>query len=269
MKTLDEIALDFGTDKSSLHHNYTKAYAFYFDRLRFEKLNILEIGLGGGGSVKTWKEYFANAKIVGVDILDERYLEEERIHILQGDQSDFNFLAKVNSLHGPFDIIIDDGSHLNKDMKNSFEFLFPLLKPGGLYITEDLHACYTDTDAPVFIDLIKRLVDHVNSSGKSICANIQYDEESKEFYIRPQENGYERKNIASMNWWEKSVEFVHLYRSIVFIKKYSLNIEKMSTDHLGETYLEKFSKSKIIKFIKRHIPLAIKNSVKKIIRKLK
>ena len=40
-----------------------------------------------------------------------------------------------------FDIILDDGSHSNKDVINSFELLFPLLNDNGLYIVEDT-ICY-------------------------------------------------------------------------------------------------------------------------------
>lgn len=215
MRTLDEIALSYNTDKSSMYHNYTKLYDLYFKQIQNEKLCILEIGIDKGYSLKTWKEYFPNSEIVGIDIINLKNLEEERIHIFQGDQGDDKFLKEVNDTYGPFDIIIDDGSHHNDDMKGSFEFLFPLLKAGGLYVVEDLHACYWGlshgTGEPVFIDMLKKLIDDVNSGGKSGVANIERDRE---------DGWYNQKRLPPMTWWEKNVEFIHLYRSIVFIKKY-------------------------------------------------
>jgi len=257
MKTLDEIAISFGTDKSSRHHNYTKLYSCYFDSLRLVELNVLEVGIAGGESLKMWKDYFPNAKIIGLDILDLKFLEEKRIHIFQGDQSDRDFLMKVNAMHGPFDVIIDDGSHRNRDMKASFEVLFPLLKPGGLYVVEDLHACYTNEGAPVFINAVKKIVDHVNASGKSICANIKYDETNGEFYIQAKENDFVRKNITGMNWWEKSVEFMHLYRSIIFIKKSPFNIQIRPNECLQELKMKEF-KTRMFKCLSRHIPAVVK-----------
>lgn len=42
----------------------------------------------------------------------------------------------------PYDIIIDDGSHMVRHVIASFEALFPYLRRGGLYIIEDLHTSY-------------------------------------------------------------------------------------------------------------------------------
>jgi demethylmacrocin O-methyltransferase len=181
----------------------------YFDDIRSEKLKILEIGVKLGYSVKMWKKYFYNSKICGIDIDNLKKFEEERIHIEQGDQRDPDFLNRISGLYGPFDIVIDDGSHINEDIQKSFDCLFPLLKPGGLYIVEDLHACYWDSHGgknPVFINTLKNIIDWVNGSGKSGIGDMRNDK---------------AENINKMNWWEKNVEFVHLYRSIVFIKKYS------------------------------------------------
>jgi len=215
MRTLDEIALSYGTDKSSLSHNYTKLYELYFEKIRSEGLKMLEIGIDKGYSLKSWKEYFPNAEITGIDIADLKQFEEDRVHVLQGDQSDQTFLKKVSDIQGPFDIIIDDGSHINSDMKASFECLFPLLKQGGLYVVEDLHACYWnkshETGEPIFIDVLKKLIDDTNAGGKSGTADRSHDND---------DGWYAQKKMPPMTWWEKNVEFIHVYRSIVFIKKY-------------------------------------------------
>src|SRR5262249_36540874 len=43
---------------------------------------------------------------------------------------------------GPLDLVIDDASHMYVLTKQSFETVFPLLRPGGLYIIEDWAWCY-------------------------------------------------------------------------------------------------------------------------------
>ena len=259
MRTLDEIALGYKTDKSSMGHNYTKLYSLYFEPIRQEKLRIFEIGVDKGYSIKTWKEYFPNAEITSIDILDLKHMEEERVHVLQGDQSDTVFLKKVNDMHGPFDIIIDDGSHHNNDMKNSFDFLFPLLKEGGLYIVEDLHACYWgashNTGDPVFIDTLKKLVDDVNSGGKSGVADIKRDGD---------DGWYNQKRLPEMTWWEKNVEFVHLYRSIVFIKKYPPSDKTLSIGYKYPFYL---TVGTVVPF--KHYTSLVKRNLVRTYRKLK
>lgn len=41
--------------------------------------------------------------------------------------------------HGLFDIIVEDGSHLYKDQLLNLAQLLPLVRPGGVYVIEDLH----------------------------------------------------------------------------------------------------------------------------------
>jgi hypothetical protein len=89
-----------------------------------------------------WKEFFPRGDIVGIDIHDKSSLVEERITILQGDQSDGVFLADVGSRHGPFDIIVDDGSHVCEDVIASFRSLFHQLAEDGIYAIEDLQTSY-------------------------------------------------------------------------------------------------------------------------------
>ena len=211
--TLDQIALNLGTDKSSKFHNYTEKYDFYFSKMRNEKLKILEIGIQNGFSLKMWKQYFQNSEIFGIDTADCSRFQEDRINVLLGSQNDLSFLEFVNKEYGPFDIIIDDGSHFNDDMKKSFDFLFPLLKNDGIYVVEDLHCCYwpTFTNNTAFMDRLKEIMDCVNSSGKCGLADIN----------KLQEDGfYQQKSLGELGYWDKIVEYVHHYKSIVFVKKY-------------------------------------------------
>jgi cephalosporin hydroxylase len=89
-----------------------------------------------------WKRYFYKGTITGIDLYDKSFFAENRILIFQGDQNDADFLREVTRTAGPFDIIIDDGSHIQSHIITSFEALFPLMKPGGIYVIEDTQTSY-------------------------------------------------------------------------------------------------------------------------------
>ena len=78
-----------------------------------------------------FSEYFKKSNIIGLDIIDKNY-NIKRTEIFCGDQSDHNILNKIIKKYKSLDIVVDDGSHKNNDIKNSFNFLFPKLNFGGL-----------------------------------------------------------------------------------------------------------------------------------------
>ena len=59
-----------------------------------------------------------------------------------GDQGDPVFLNRVLDEIGPLDVIIDDGSHRVEHQRASLLVLFPGLRPGGLYVLEDLFTAF-------------------------------------------------------------------------------------------------------------------------------
>ena len=147
---LHELGIKHGTDKTDKYHSfrgnsYLDIYEKYFSSIKDERLNILEIGSYGGNSLRLWKEYFSNASIYGIDIDPNcKNLEEERVKIFIGSQDDNSFLQGVVDECGTFDIIIDDGSHINDLTLASYNFLINHVNQGGLYIMEDLHCSYED-----------------------------------------------------------------------------------------------------------------------------
>lgn len=97
-------------------------------------------------------------KIVGLgygvgDAVAKDFKKEltSKLSIYTGDQSDVHFLKqmKVDLNHEQFDIIIDDGSHVPWHQLFTFEIMFDTwLKPGGLYIIEDVETSYWDGSRP-------------------------------------------------------------------------------------------------------------------------
>src|SRR5581483_4644179 len=118
---------------------------------KFRPRRMLEIGIWDGGSTALWNELLQPEKLVAFDLLDrgdstyfqryvaERSLEKRVMSRWQVSQSDREALRSIvdRELGGMVDLIIDDGSHLYAPTRASFETLFPLLPPGGLYIIED------------------------------------------------------------------------------------------------------------------------------------
>ena len=172
MSTLDNSAKVYGTDKSSDKHNYCVKYEKYLPFNRYDKLNILEIGVLDGKSLLTWKDYYYRSNILGIDINpDCKKYEEDRIFIEIGSQDDDKFLNKISNEYGQFDFILDDGSHLNEHVIFSFETLFQYVKSGGIYIVEDVATSYFPwyggglNDPKSMMEYFKKLTDDINFRG--------------------------------------------------------------------------------------------------------
>jgi hypothetical protein len=147
-RSLRDIALETRTDKEGAHF-YADAYERHLGHLRARPITLLEIGVGGyadpdrgGESLRMWKEFFPRGRIVGIDIHPKTGIAEDRIVILQGDQGDPGFLDEVAARYGPFDVVVDDGSHVCSHVIASFRQLFGHLTDGGIYAIEDLQTSY-------------------------------------------------------------------------------------------------------------------------------
>jgi hypothetical protein len=151
---------------------YFPVYEAIFGPIRSSPLRILEIGIWQGASLKLWKQYFENPEtiIVGVDILPECQRFDDptkRVHIRIGSQADPEFLKSVIREFGPFDLIIDDGSHHSSHIIESFNHLFAAgLRDTGIYFVEDLHANYWHPwrDSKMsFLDVCKEMLEHMHA----------------------------------------------------------------------------------------------------------
>ena len=123
---------------------FTPIYHSVFGHLREQPIRLLEIGVGGyefrrvgGASLAMWADYFPNGKIAGIDVEEKELDLGPRVTVLRGSQVDAEFLERVVAEHGPFDIIVDDGSHVPQHIVASFGHLFPSLTANGIYAIED------------------------------------------------------------------------------------------------------------------------------------
>ena len=169
---LCKIFYKYKSDKcSKINHSYSPEYYKYLNPYRETFTNILEVGIGNdklmkpicgndyilGASLKSWEEFFPNAKIYGLDILRDVLFSENRVSCFYTDQSNENELNKtideirnvINDSNLLFDLIIDDGSHIVDHMLLTFKTLSKYLKVDGLYIIEDI----LRKDLDIFTDI--------------------------------------------------------------------------------------------------------------------
>lgn len=212
---LSRLGRFYGTDKVNGHY-YTQHYQSHFKNLRKKHLNLLEIGVGGeedvfkgGNSLRMWKRYFPKGNIFSIDIFDKSFHEEKRIKIFKGDQSNVSFLNDISKYIGDIDIIIDDGSHINNNVINTFEILFPKLKDGGIYIVEDTQTSYWPKYGGSSIDLSSSIT--IMNFFKGLTDSLNNKEFILDDYVQ--------------NYYDKKIISIHFYHNLIFIYKGDNNEE--------------------------------------------
>jgi len=206
---LTDLARIYRTDKYGKHF-YTQHYETHFQPFRQKPIKLLEIGVGGyddslkgGKSLRMWKDYFKKGHVYSLDIHDKSALEEPRIRIFKGSQTDEDVLKEILSEMGSPDLIIDDGSHVNHHVITTFKLLFPHLKEGGIYVVEDTQTSYWEEyggdgknlqNPSTMMNFFKSMIDGLNRA---------------EFNLPREELEYFDHHIVSM----------HFYHNLIFIYK--------------------------------------------------
>ena len=182
-----ERGLHHGTDKVTGLHAYQTMYGQFLMPLRHAAtpIKLFEIGLGchsartkraraWGGNTQLWLELFPRSEIWEADFREECAANTRKagglrgIRTVFGDQGDPATVRRwVRETGGAFDVIIDDGGHTNRQIKTSFDVLWPSLKPGGYYFMEDLQVGrsrpFNDGDPtfPVISDLMQSYIEQL------------------------------------------------------------------------------------------------------------
>ena len=151
--------------------HYLPVYEREFARFKTRPISFLEIGVFLGGSLPMWKGYFPEgSRLTFIDIdpkCKEHEIEGTKVEI--GNQADPEFLERLGKEYGPFDVILDDGSHVCEHQIASFKGLWKHLTDGGLYVVEDCHSSYWPgfgggyRAKDSFIEFSKNLIDAMHS----------------------------------------------------------------------------------------------------------
>jgi hypothetical protein len=206
---LKALALFYGTDKWG-GHRYAQHYEEHLSPLKRRRLNILEIGVGGsddpkagGASLRMWRTFFPYSRIYGLDIHDKSVHDERRIKTFRGSQVDETFLGKVVQEIGDIHLIIDDGSHHNEHVLQTFAFLFPKLQKNGIYVIEDTQTSYWPDQGGSSLDLNRP--DTTMGFLKMLVDGLNYAEFDKPAY--------------NPTYYDKYITAMHFYHNIVFVQK--------------------------------------------------
>lgn len=122
--------------------HYFDIYHRHLAKFRGRDVHLLEIGVYSGGSLGMWRDYFGHrSTIYGVDIEPAcKVYDNDFTKISIGDQGDRLLWQEFKANTPLLDVVIDDGSHASNDQIRSLKELLPHLRPGGVYICEDVHA---------------------------------------------------------------------------------------------------------------------------------
>ncbi len=200
-------------------HNYSLVYQKYFDSIKNNKLNILEIGVAGGHSIATWYKYFPNSLIHGLDIrhLNSVLYSGKRFIYHQINCIDSADLKKFLNRNLKFDIIIDDSLHDYPAFIGNIINFFPLLNSNGYYFLED----FKPKD-----ERLKKIREYNEKNNKriiygsdltmhEILQNLKNKKFFKNEYMSNNDQEYIHNNSESIEIFYSD----HPYSSIALIRK--------------------------------------------------
>jgi len=205
------------TDK--VQHGYTLYYYKYLHHLRNKAINMLELGIRGGPSILMWHKFFTKGTIYCIDNDAERSCPFDTLNSYPRIQASFCFQEDKNCLDKlykniEFDFINDDASHFQKETLISLAHLFKKLKPGGIYIVEDMCPIWgfqTGSAWGIKNNMEKSWFDTFKKTGKlpdkelfKDCFAYVFDkfQETGKFYseyLTDEENNYLTKHIQILD----------------------------------------------------------------------
>jgi Methyltransferase domain len=179
--------------------HYFDIYHRHFHRFRGQQVHVLEIGVYSGGSLDMWREYFGReARIYGVDLEPAcKIYERNGVQIFVGDQADRAFWRRVRASIPALDIVIDDGGHELEQQIVTLEELLPFMRPGGVFLCEDLHQAFN------------RFATYVHGFSHRL----------NEYHATEDFKDNERRIVSKCTPTQDSIASVHLYPYVVVIEK--------------------------------------------------
>jgi cephalosporin hydroxylase len=134
------------TDKNTVH-SYLPLYQTLLFKKKETALHVLEVGIYHGGSIKLWSDFFTNANVYGLDIMNindvcENIKNNEKIKLYTSYDAYNNDLFTNNFLNKniKFDFMLDDGPHTLESMKQFIKLYSQIMKEDGILIIEDVQS---------------------------------------------------------------------------------------------------------------------------------
>jgi hypothetical protein len=172
----------FKLSNSDKANQYSEHYDLISSIIKNKKLKILEIGIGGhnvefagGQSLIALARYFNKSNIVGADFFNKDFLNRGNIKTVVLDQGNPKMLKNLGKRYGPFDLIIDDGSHFANHQRLTFSILFDFLNDNGIYIVEDMTSSYEKAlNGDPDLSINKNNITYFSSLAHSVNSHALY-----------------------------------------------------------------------------------------------
>lgn len=166
-------------------NHYLDIYHHHFKKFIGRDVHVLEIGVYSGGSLEMWREYFGpKCHIYGVDIEEAcKCYENEYTKIFIGDQAVPKTWKAFKERVPILDILIDDGGHDPEQQIVPLEEMLPHLRPGGVYLCEDVHGEHNGFSA--FMQGVVNEFNGGQSDGKGGAAPTEFQAWIQSIHIYP------------------------------------------------------------------------------------
>ena len=123
------------SDKGHPGHGYLEVYESLFAPIRATVTDVLELGVWDGDSIQLWRNYFGpKVNVTGYDIQLKRDLNCDRDGLTECNAYSMGAVEATP----PQDVIVDDGPHDLASMMFAVDHYLPLVKPGGVFVIEDV-----------------------------------------------------------------------------------------------------------------------------------
>ena len=197
--------------------HYFEIYDRHLARFVGKRTTLLEVGIYGGGSLELWQAYLGpDCHLYGVDIDPDCVKFEEEATVFIGDQADRAFWTRFRAETPLFDIIIDDGGHTSTQQRVTVEELLPRLRPGGVYVCEDIHG-----DRNGFLRYVHGLSDAL------FTYDLQLDNADPE-----------RQMSSAATPFQSAMHSVHLYPFVVVIERRAVPLDEFVAPKHGTEWPE-------------------------------
>jgi hypothetical protein len=176
--------------------HYFDVYHRHLAKFVGQEVHLAEIGIFSGGSLEMWRNYLGpRSRLTGVDIQPAcKAYENEFTRIVIGDQGDREFWRSFLATSEPIDILIDDGGHHFHQQRTTLEEALPRLRPGGVFICEDVHGAGNP-----FTAYAAALADELNAYRSAPETGLQY--------------------ASSASAFQRLIQSIHFYPYITVIER--------------------------------------------------
>lgn len=168
------LGVKYPTDKSpynqnnALHkHAYTAIYDLLFSHRRYDYLTLAEIGILDNNSMLSWREYFPNATLFGLEYMTEKLnkaisdnLSNTYYNYIDVTNKD-SISSELKNMNMLYDIIIEDSTHVFDDQIRFTNEAVKYLKTGGYLIIEDI---FIDADESKYQKELEHLGEYFSTA---------------------------------------------------------------------------------------------------------